>query len=125
MNKIKDVNLRLAQSIKNKRANTTVGTRGQGNSTTSTQKQNEAWKKVAPKTGEPLTKQRNNKTYHWCDEHPAWVIHHPDECQLKKKRLEQQKETEDQSEEGEQSKRVSYAAALTTIMEELEQEDQE
>jgi len=125
MNKIKDVNLRLAQSIKSKRANTTDGTRSQGNSTTSNQKQNEAWKKVAPKAGEPLTKQRNNKTYHWCDEHPAWVIHHPDNCELKKKRLEQQKEKESTSSENEQSQRVSYSAALTTIMEELEQEDQE
>jgi hypothetical protein len=38
-----------------------------------------AWKAVAPKTGEPQTKDFKGKTYHWCvnHEHPQWALHNP------------------------------------------------
>ena len=36
-----------------------------------------AWKKKAPKSGKPWTKKVNNKTYHRCKWHKAWVIHDP------------------------------------------------
>jgi hypothetical protein len=42
----------------------------------------DAWKKVAPKTGESTTKSVKNKTYHYCDKHKAWCIHTSEQCLL-------------------------------------------
>jgi hypothetical protein len=38
-----------------------------------------AWKDVAPKAGEPLTKTSKGKTYNWCTNHkcPQWALHNP------------------------------------------------
>jgi len=44
------------------------------------QKQDEAWKKTAPKPGEPKTIKRDNKTWHWCIHHLAWCLHSSEEC---------------------------------------------
>jgi hypothetical protein len=46
------------------------------------QKKDEAWKKVPPQAGEPLTKQIRNKTFHWCVHHMAWTVHLPSNCRL-------------------------------------------
>ena len=47
-----------------------------------------AWKVVPPASGEPKTKEVNEKTYHFCPHHNhnnvgAWVIHHPNKCDLR------------------------------------------
>jgi hypothetical protein len=44
------------------------------------QKQDEAWKKTAPKSGEPKTIKQDNKTWNWCIHHFAWCLHSSDEC---------------------------------------------
>jgi hypothetical protein len=44
------------------------------------QNQDEAWKKVPPKTNEPKTKQHGNKTWNCCKHHQAWCIHKESEC---------------------------------------------
>ena len=49
-----------------------------------TQTQNDAWKKVAPQSGEPYQKQHRNKMYNWCTHHQAWCIHKDSECRLGK-----------------------------------------
>ncbi len=38
-----------------------------------------AWKDVAPKSGDPLTKTFKGKTYHWCTNHEnsQWTLHNP------------------------------------------------
>jgi hypothetical protein len=46
------------------------------------QKKDEAWKRVPPQAGEPLTKQIKNKDFHWCVHHMAWTIHRPTDCRL-------------------------------------------
>ena len=38
------------------------------------------WKKVAPKEGEPITKQEGEKEWHWCSKHKAWTKHKESEC---------------------------------------------
>ena len=43
-----------------------------------------AWKKIAPKTGEPHTKVVNGRTYHWCGLHQLWTAHEEKDCKLKK-----------------------------------------
>jgi hypothetical protein len=55
-----------------------------------------AWKLVKPKHGEPLTKDVNGKTYHWCPKHTAWVLHDPGAC-----RLEGAGKTKQRGEDGE------------------------
>jgi hypothetical protein len=42
----------------------------------------DAWKKVAPKPGEPTTKVVNSKMYHFCPNHKAWCIHTVNQCTL-------------------------------------------
>jgi hypothetical protein len=39
-----------------------------------------AWKSVAPKSGEPTSKEMRGKTYHWCTHHPQpmWALHSPE-----------------------------------------------
>ena len=41
-----------------------------------------AWKLVAPKPGEPTTKEWNKKTYHFCTNHKAWCLHNQTDCTL-------------------------------------------
>jgi hypothetical protein len=53
------------------------------------QKQDEAWKKVPPKAGEPKQKKSNDTTYNWCDHHMAWTVHTQAECKLGKSRAQQ------------------------------------
>ena len=46
------------------------------------QKKDEAWKRVPPQAGEPLTKQIRNKDFHWCVHHSSWTVHLPSNCRL-------------------------------------------
>jgi len=49
------------------------------------------WMKKAPKSGEPKSKTKDGKTYHWCDGYgthkPRWVIHKVEKCRGYIKRL--------------------------------------
>jgi hypothetical protein len=40
-----------------------------------------AWTKVPPKAGEAKSKSYENRMYHWCVNHKAWIMHKPEECQ--------------------------------------------
>lgn len=55
------------------------------------QKEDEAWKKVPPKDGDPKSKTVGKLTYNWCLHHMAWTVHKPSECKLGKKMAEEQK----------------------------------
>jgi hypothetical protein len=46
------------------------------------QRRDEAWKRVPPQAGEPLTKQIRKKDIHWCVHHMAWTVHLPLNCRL-------------------------------------------
>jgi hypothetical protein len=52
----------------------------------SQQKEDEKWKKVPPKDGEPNTKTVKGKHWTWCIHHMAWGNHSVNECRLGKKR---------------------------------------
>ena len=53
-----------------------------------------AWKKIPPKSGEPLTKRMSvdgkNKVYYWCPNHLEWTIHKPSECRRLRPRRKNQ-----------------------------------
>lgn len=43
-------------------------------------KSDDEWKKKAPKKNEAHTKKVNNREWHWCPSHKAWVRHKPEDC---------------------------------------------
>jgi hypothetical protein len=57
------------------------------------QEEDEAWKKVPPKSGDKRSKEVGKYTYHWCKHHMAWCMHKPSECCLGKERKEEQQKT--------------------------------
>ena len=84
-----------------------------------------AWKKIPPKDNESHTKTVNGKTYHWCDEHLAWTVHHPDPnredgCSLKKQRLKGEGNRGDSD-----SRQGAFANALTSIITDLQDDAQQ
>jgi hypothetical protein len=54
------------------------------------QKEDKAWKKVPPRSGEKKIKEVGKYTYHWCEHHMAWCMHKPSECCLGKEQKEEQ-----------------------------------
>lgn len=132
LGKIKDVNLKLAQSLKSgsgKSNKSNSNTTGKGKSRNSQGKgkgkQNDkwAWKKVAPKSNESKTKRFNDRTYHWCGAHQAWTEHPENECKLKKKlEAEQQEDNSDNADNSRQANTASYVNALNAIVSDLQQE---
>jgi hypothetical protein len=54
------------------------------------QKEDKAWKKVPPKSGDTKSKEMSKYTYHWCKHHMAWCMHKPSECHLGKEWKEEQ-----------------------------------
>jgi hypothetical protein len=57
------------------------------------QKEDEAWKKVPPKSGDKKSMEMGKYTYHWCKHHMAWCMHKPSECCLGKDQKEEQQKT--------------------------------
>ena len=86
---LKDKNLRLSDNVKSKSKGGKKQNKPKSKAAKKKQRdQVEAWKKVAPKTGEPQTKVHSNgKTYYWCEDHMMWCIHKPADCEERKKRV--------------------------------------
>ena len=84
-----------------------------------------AWKKQAPKDGEPKKKEVEGKTYHWCTGHKEWTIHTSAECRKnKKKREEAGKEGSEKKGDGKGKKQLTLKV-LQTIAEHIEDQDSE
>jgi hypothetical protein len=43
-------------------------------------KERNPWKYIAPKDGEPTTKELNGFTWHWCSKHQKWVCRTESDC---------------------------------------------
>ena len=126
--KLKDENLRLSKAIKSNKK-----PKGNENKSQSSKKKKSkgkandtkwAWKKVPPKEGERKTKVLNDRTYHWCETHLAWGEHTNEECKLRMK-LEQDEDKskkKSSSDTKASSKRTSFAQAMSTILEEMDEE---
>jgi hypothetical protein len=99
LEQFKDTNFKLSKQLKSKlkpspqsnptRPNVSSNTPRASNQTTRNpkntnnrrrQKQDEAWKKTAPKQGEPKIIKKDNKTWNWCIHHLAWCLHSSEEC---------------------------------------------
>ena len=122
LEQFKDTSFKLSKQLKSKlrasstgntpRANTSSSTPKTSNQTTTRnpkntnnrrrQKQDEAWKRTAPKAGEPKTIKRDNKTWHWCIHHLAWCLHTSDECRKGKSQANPSATRQYSSNEGEQ-----------------------
>ena len=73
------------------------------------QKQDEAWKKVAPKDGESKEKEVGGKKFHWCHHHMAWGIHKPADCRIG------QSNKENREKEAKKNQVTAQAASATVI----------
>ena len=79
--KLSDANLKLTKYLEDKKnKNTKKGSNKKGKED---KDEKWAWKKKPPKSGKPWTKKFNEKTYHWCKWHKAWVVHDPATCRLR------------------------------------------
>ena len=104
--KVKDKNLQLSRSLQSKldkpsntsaNAADSAATHAQGDGGSSEKKskkkknrknrsdkrrqnEDEAWKKVPPKAGEPKQMKKNDKMWNWCMHHQAWCIHTEEAC---------------------------------------------
>ncbi len=76
------------------------------------QKQDEAWKRVAPKEGKSIKKYVSSSTYHWCIHHMARGVHSAQECSLGASCKDAQK---DKDKAKPKDKALSYAAAAATV----------
>jgi hypothetical protein len=99
LEQFKDTNFKLSKQLKSKLKATSQSNPPQANASTNTsrtsnqttrnqkntsdrrrQKQDESWKKTAPKPGEPKTIRKDNKTWNWCIHHLAWCLHNSKDC---------------------------------------------
>lgn len=71
----------LETTLEAMRAETTkVQPKGDGgNKPRRARRKQEAWQRIEPKRGEPLTKQHNGKEFKWCSKH-QWCMHSDAEC---------------------------------------------
>ena len=94
--RLRDESARLKGQLKLKgKANSKGKKKGKTKNKKSTsnkskQKEVEAYRKVPPKDGEPLTKVVKGKTVNWCEHHMAWGAHKPEDCELGKQRMAEQ-----------------------------------
>jgi hypothetical protein len=89
-----------------------------------TPKDKPAWMKVPPKSGEPTTKSKDSKTYHWCKHHKAWVMHKPEDCRIANanKGNEKKPPKQDSANPDKEEKRLALSAALAALTEDSDDE---
>jgi hypothetical protein len=139
---IKDTNLKLSKAIiqasnKGGSNKTNKGTsKGKGREKKGKGKKpkinkKHEWKTIPPKDDDPKKevngytyyfKVVDGRTYYWCQYHTAWVLHEPDGDGKQGCRLRKHQESD-----GEKPKRNnnSFVSALTTILEEIQDEEDE
>lgn len=115
---IKRSNLQLAKGlIKGRKYQTDFG-RKPTNVKGKNKSKSMSWMSVAPKDNEPLTMTVKGfkGVFHWCPHHKAWGAHKAEECRSKKSSNKSSKAT---------SNKESYADSLATILEQIEDNDNE
>jgi hypothetical protein len=76
------------------------------------QKEDKAWKKAPPKSGDKKSKEVGKYTYHWYEHHMAWYMHKLSECCLGK----EQKEEQQKAKSAYIKNSATYAAAATLMV---------
>jgi len=74
-----------------------------------------AWKSVAPTKDDPKKKEANGKSYHWCLHHKKWTLHTNGQCELGKKK----------GDDDNANNIVADQSLLGTLKSIIEEEDQE
>lgn len=150
IDKIKDANLKLSKQLsspgtkskggsdkkssnkdsKNKSGNT-PGKKDKGKSFKAQQNEKYAWKKKKPSDGDPKKSvngksyhymNKDDKAYYWCEWHEAWVMHLPEDegengCQLRKNIHKE--------ESNGKSKKTKFSSAIATILEQVDDDEEE
>jgi len=141
LTKINDDNLKLTKKLtqiaegkKNsnnsnkKSSNQSKGKKGKQKSNKAKQEEQAKWKREKPTSQDKkttvnghsyYTRNHEGKTYYWCEYHDAWVLHLPEDdgdkgCRLRKKLNKEEKG----------NKTVSFSAALTSIMNDIESDSE-
>ena len=128
VDELKDANLRLSKSLKanhqkNKPQQSFKGKSNQKkkspkNKNKTRQNEDMAWKKKPPRDGEPTTKQVQDKTWYWCLDHLAWVMHNPSECRLAQARTNSNRSSANQQ------RRTTLSQAFQAILEDINSDDE-
>ena len=79
------------------------------------------WRSVAPKSGEPASKERDGKTWNWCVHHKELTVHTSGECRKKDEKKEEKKT------DGKKKKNVSnnnsYKMKVMSALAEISSDD--
>ena len=81
-----------SSSSKNKQGKATIRKNRKDRSNKKAQNEDEKWKKIPPKQGEPNKKKVGEIEWTWCGEHMAWTLHSTAECRVRKAREEREKQ---------------------------------
>ena len=114
-NQLKDKNLKLSKEITDPKSvkNNKKSSKKKKKSKKRKDDEKYAWKKIPPKEGEPRIKVVDGKTYYWCEDHMAWVLHKPKDCDLRKERLAEEKQAaEKEAEKQNTANALTYADIL-------------
>ena len=75
-----------------------------------------AWRSVAPKSGEPTSKERDGKTWNWCVHHKEWTVHTSSECRKKEDTgKKEEKKTEKKKKVSNSNYKMKVMSALAEI----------
>jgi hypothetical protein len=81
------------------------------------------WKESPPKEGEPIKKEFEGKTYHWCPGHKFWTMHLPHECTVL--HPEKKAPTNTPKKSGSPPKKLTFAKAAIAAMEAGDRDESE
>ncbi len=129
LQKIKDTNLKLTKSIKDKKFSKGKKDEKGGSGKSGEFKKGKwaidkyAWKREPPKEGQPKIKEVKGHTYHWCEEHMALVTHLPEKCKVKPECKKQEHEKKDNQKKD--MKHGALAHAMRAVLTDIEEEDKD
>ena len=129
LNKLKNNRVKLGRRKRNTRRNSSRNyqfVQQKSNSKTSTKNINQrfrekwAWKKIAPKTNDPVVKKFLDKTFYWCKGHKLWcnTKHNTTNCELLKNIQTQsnKKNNNDDNSPENNNNIISFAAQIETML---------
>ena len=99
---------------KNKQGKTIIHKNRKDRSNKRTQNEDEKWKKIPPKQGEPHKKKVGEIEWTWCGEHMAWTLHSTADCRVRKAREEREKQEREKHEKEAVAREATVTQANTS-----------
>jgi hypothetical protein len=110
---------------KGKSNNKTAGNKGRKDNNKDQKKENTkpAWMTVKPKEGEPKKKTVDDKEYFWCHKHESWGRHKAEDCEGKGIKRSDLKSNKKGNNSQKDKKTLKLSRALTSIVEDDDDEE--